>query len=468
VDGFCDSADGSVFRIRFMPSRLGEYSYSVTYRQGSFEKIHTGSFRAQAAGRRGIVRVDPNNRWHFIWEGTGEHYFWNGTTTYYLMGWDNEQVIRAAIDRLRALKVNRLRVLLYGRYSQPWGEPVITGIGDAFKLWLNPWVAQRPEDIADPGFDYSRFNAAHWQKYERLLRYAREKDMVISVIFDIASPYNVRPAEGSENERRYFRYGVARLAAYANVMWDLGNEHDFYRRYPQWADAMGPLVKEWDPYDHLASAHNRPYRTSAWADMNLIQDWDRPIYAGMLSQRQEQAKAGRSIPQVNEEYGYEDHYAVWSPNFPDGQSADANRRAAWEISMAGCYQTTGETAKRGVGVYPDTGGGWVSGRGDESMAMLKGYAHMVDFFMSFEWWKTEPRNDLIDSSAFCLAQPGSLYALYLPTGRSVKVKLEPGNYRVTWFNARDGRTFPGSVASGPVWVSPEAPDHGDWAVLLRR
>jgi hypothetical protein len=124
--------------------------------------------------------------------------------------------------------------------------------------------------------------------------------------------------------------------------------------------------------------------------MNLIQDWDRPIYAGMLSQRQEQAKAGRSIPQVNEEYGYEDHYAVWSPNFPDGQSADANRRAAWEISMAGCYQTTGETAKRGVGVYPDTGGGWVSGRGDESMAMLKGYAHMVDFFMSFEWWKTEP------------------------------------------------------------------------------
>jgi hypothetical protein len=44
--------------------------------------------------------------------------------------------------------------------------------------------------------------------------------------------------------------------------------------------------------------------------------------------------------------------------------------------MAGAYQTTGETAKRGTGVWPDTGGGWVNGRGDDSMEMLNGMAHM--------------------------------------------------------------------------------------------
>src|SRR2546421_6900496 len=37
VDGFCDSADGRVFRIRFMPSKPGDYTYSVTYRQGGPE-----------------------------------------------------------------------------------------------------------------------------------------------------------------------------------------------------------------------------------------------------------------------------------------------------------------------------------------------------------------------------------------------------------------------------------------------
>jgi hypothetical protein len=74
----------------------------------------------------------------------------------------------------------------------------------------------------------------------------------------------------------------------------------------------------------------------------------------------------------------------WAPYKPPAASADAQRRAAREISMAGCYQTTGETAKRGTGVEPDTGGGWINGRGDDTMTMLKGHAHMVDFFTSFE------------------------------------------------------------------------------------
>src|SRR5271157_6545379 len=68
VEGFSDSPDGSVFRIRFMPSSPGDYTYSVTYRQGDFEKTSTGAFRATDGRRRGPVRVDPNYPWHFIWE----------------------------------------------------------------------------------------------------------------------------------------------------------------------------------------------------------------------------------------------------------------------------------------------------------------------------------------------------------------------------------------------------------------
>ena len=86
VDGFCDSQDGSVFRIRFMPTKPGLHRYSVTYRQGDFEASHAGTFTARDAGRRGLVRVDREHPWHFVWGGTGEHYFWNGTTTYWLMG----------------------------------------------------------------------------------------------------------------------------------------------------------------------------------------------------------------------------------------------------------------------------------------------------------------------------------------------------------------------------------------------
>lgn len=121
VEGFCDSANGTVYRIRFMPSTPGDYSYAVNFRQGDFSKSYSGSFTAVGAHRRGIVRVDPKYPWHFIWEGTGEHYFLNGTTAFLLMGWKDEKVIQASIDRLHRLKINRVRVLLAGRPSMSFG-----------------------------------------------------------------------------------------------------------------------------------------------------------------------------------------------------------------------------------------------------------------------------------------------------------------------------------------------------------
>jgi hypothetical protein len=188
----------------------------------------------------------------------------------------------------------------------------------------------------------------------------------------------------------------------------------------------------------------------------------------MLAQRQMQAKTGRIIPQTNEEYGYEDHYPAWAPYKPPAASADADRRAAWEISMAGCYQTTGETAKRGTGVPPATGGGWVNDRGDDTMNMLKGYAEMVRFFTSIEWWKADPHDELVNNGAFCLAEIGRTYVVYLPHGGDISLKLEPGQFAVKWFNPRNGEYSTAGVAEGASCHSPWAPDNQDLVLLLTR
>ncbi len=400
ADGFCDSADGSVFRIRFMPAQPGNYSYSVKYRQGEYERKHSGRFIAKDANRRGIVRVDKEHPWHFLWEGTGEHYFYNGTTTYWLMGWDDEQ-IRKNIDRLHRLQVNRLRVAINGRVKngRAWYENVFPT--ERFSFLMNPWVAERPDSVENPGFDVTRFNVSHWQKIERMLRHAREKDMVISIIFYVdgrrpgVDPFGQKGMGGRE-EQRYYRYAVARLAAFSNVMWDVANEYRLFRN-DEWAEKMGTFIKECDPYDHLTSTHGHGdfrFRTSPWADFAMYQSWDEHGgYAYMLRNREEQAKTGRPIPQVNEEYGYEDHYPTWGGNRKaPARSADNRRRLAWGMYMAGCYQTTGERADRGTGWGPDSGGGWLNGRGDDTMVMLKGYGHIVDFFTSIPYWELEPDN----------------------------------------------------------------------------
>ena len=469
VQGFCDSADGGTFRVRFMPSRPGKHSYKVTFRQGTVSRKHAGGFEALDGKRRGVLRVDKGYPWHFVWEGTGEHYFFNGNTAFLLMAWQDEAVIRGCLDRQCCLHVNRLRVLLGGgRSASFWGEPIIPN--KDFRVCLNPWVAGRPDDLTTPRFDYARFNVAHWQRFERMLRHARARDLIISVVFDWNdSP--VHPAAGGEDERRYFRYAAARLAPFSNITWDLGDDISAFRSLG-WSREIGTLLDQADPYRHLATDHpidNRHQdRTAAWFGFTSFQEWSRPQHEWMLAQRRAQEKTGRVIPQANEEYGYEDHYPRWAQNYPDGASAENMRRTAWEIYMAGCYQTTGETARRGTGYWPDTGGGWVNGRGDDSMVMLRGYGHIMEFFTDFEWWKAEPHDELVNRGAYCLAEPGRIYAVYLPRGGKASVRLEPGRYRASWFNPRSGarKALPSAAVS--AWTSEESPDSGDWALLLRK
>jgi hypothetical protein len=187
-----------------------------------------------------------------------------------------------------------------------------------------------------------------------------------------------------------------------------------------------------------------------------------------VSQRKAQLATGRIIPLTNEEYGYEDHYPWWT-KAPPADDPDTLRRMAWEIAMAGAYGTTGETAKRGTNVWPNTGGGWINGRGDSTMTMLDGYAHLYDFFTSFDWWKATPHDELVDNGSFCLALPGATYAIYLPRSRRVTVHLQPGTYAARWFNPISGAWLEVGEVTGLAWTSPPAPDRShDWAMVLRR
>jgi hypothetical protein len=467
VEGFCDAEDGSTYRIRFMPATPGEYTYAITFMQGSFKATASGTFSVAGGQRKGPLRVDPAYPWHFIWEGTGEHYFFNGTTAYFLFNWNDERIIRYSIDRLHRLKVNRLRVTIAGRENIFFGEPVMNG--GSFSTYPTPWPADNAEDMFHPGFDYSRFCLKYWRRIEHALRFARDRDMTVSLVLDM-NDNKVHPAAGSDDERRYIRYAVDRLGAFSNITWDLGDDMERYRD-DQWVHDTGSWLEQIDPYRHLATSHPvdivHQDRTSPWFGFTSFQDWNRSQHAFILKERALQEKTGRIIPQTNEEYGYEDHYPLWAPG-PGSDSADTLRRTAWDIYMAGGYQTAGESARRGTNILPDTGGGWLNGRGDDTMTMFLGFGHIVDFFTSFDWWRANPHDELASDGAYCLADPGEVYAAYLPKGGAVTLRLEPGTYSAHWFGASTGETIQLPPASGPTWTSPKAPDSLDWALLLVR
>ena len=467
VEGFCDSADGTVFRIRFMPAKPGDYSYALTYKQGQYQQSATGSFHAVESHRRGPIAVDSKYPWHFIWSGTGEHYFFNGTTAYWLVGFRDDHVIDYTVDRLHRLQINRMRVTISGREASTFfGEPLM--IGPSWTALIAAWPGQSPDDALHPGFDYTRFNVPYWQKFDRMLRFARERDMIISLVLDMGDS-RVHPEAGGEDEHRFIRYAVNRFGAFSNITWDLGDDLDVYRD-EKWTHETGMLIQELDPYKHLETSHparsnDHQDRASSWFSFTSYQEWSRNQHALILASRKLQEKAGRIIPQTNEEYGYEDHYPPWAA--PGSDSSDALRRTAWDIAMAGGYQTAGETARRGTNVGADMGGGWMNGRGDDTMTMFLGYGHMVDFFTSFEWWKTNPHDDLVNSGNYCLADPGKTYVIYIPHPGKATIQLQPGSYKAYWFSAVTGERIDLPDVQDTAWTSPPTPDTNDWAILLQ-
>ncbi|MFO1499027.1 MAG: DUF5060 domain-containing protein [Verrucomicrobiota bacterium] len=491
VEGFCDAEDGSLFRVRFMPRQPGTCNYTVRYQAGTFAQVHRGAFQARDEKRKGLVRVDPEYPFHFQWEGTRERFFWNGATAYWLAGWDDAH-IRQIIDRFDQLKITRVRAGLNGRVEsgRVWFENVFPTRD--FTFLLNPWCAQQPGSVAEPGFDVSRFDVAFWQKWERLLRHARGKDMVVSVIFYVdggrpgVDPFGKQGMGGTEEER-YYRYAIARLAPFCNVMWDLANEYRLFRD-DAWAERMGRLLKDRDPYQHLTSTHGHEdfrFRKSAWADVALYQRWDEGGgYRFMLDNRGQQLAAGRAMPQVNEEYGYEDHYPRgWGDNRArPGRSAQTRVRLAWQVYLAGGYQTTGERADQGTGWGPDSGGGWINGRGDETMTMLQDYGHIYDFFTSIAWWTLRPETNLVLSIQPHPKAPrgteppgptfaarnaeGDLAAIYVTNGGVVTLRddLLRDQLKPLWFCPRDGGMRNARAVRARVYRTPTAED---WVLLFR-
>jgi hypothetical protein len=102
------------------------------------------------------------------------------------------------------------------------------------------------------------------------------------------------------------------------------------------------------------------------------------------------------------------------------------------------------------------------------MTLFVGYGHIVDFFTGFEWWKTNPHDELVDGGNYCLAELGELYAVYLPHAGKVSIQLEPGRYEAFWFGALTGEKVELPEITGRSWTSPEAPDRNDWALLIRK
>ena len=314
VSGFYDGE--GIWRVRFMPSFEGEYTYTVegTALDGPLE----GEFCAAAPGEgnHGPVRVTGETALAY---SDGTPYYSIGTTCY---AWVHqpEALQEQTLDTLRKSPFNKIRFCFFPKFydynrKEPITYPFERGNGEG----IDPELVKRETEtrIDMPGlffpepdysFNYLRPNTEHFRRFDLRIRQLQEMGIEADLI--LMHPYdrwgmNQMSAEASD---AYLRYVAARYGAYRNVWWSMSNEYDFIRtRTADDWERFGQLIHFCDPWHHMCSIHNgirifdfsRPwithqslqrvdfYRTTEYTDEYLAKIrkpvvWDEICYEGNI------------------------------------------------------------------------------------------------------------------------------------------------------------------------------------------
>ena len=349
VTGFYDG-DG-VYRVRFMPGRTGAWRY-VTSSNAQELSGRTGEFDVHKprAGNHGPVRVA--HKYHFAFDD-GTPFRPLGTTCY---AWTHqtEEMQQQTLKTLATAPFNKLRMCVFPkRYQWSTHEPP-----------LFPFVGTPPRD-----WDRSRFNPAFFQALERrvldLQKLGIEADLILFHPYD-GGHWGFDRMTPDEDDR-YLRYVVARLAAFRNVWWSLANEWDFMKEKRE-ADfeRFGRIVRESDPSGHLLSIHNgkeMPNHTREWITHASIQN-------GSAVEDSARAVLYRDAirkPVIYDEIKYEGNL----PKRWGNLNAEELVHRFWQATIAGTYATHGETYLHPENRIWWAAGGELRGQSPARLAFLK-------------------------------------------------------------------------------------------------
>lgn len=253
VDGLYDG-DG-VFRVRFMPNVQGEWRYRTKSNRSELDGVE-GSFTCVAPGPGNHGPVSVANTYHFAY-ADGTPYKLIGTTCY-VWNLQGAELEARTLATLAQSPFNKIRFCVFPKhYRYNENESALYSFPCLAK-GSSQWTGSYAVDVKEGWrFDFERFEPAYFQHLDRCV--ARLCELGIEADIILFHPYDRWgfAVMNAEQDERYLRYVVARLAAYRNVWWSMANEYDLMttKSMADW-DRFFRIVQESDPYQHLRSIHN--------------------------------------------------------------------------------------------------------------------------------------------------------------------------------------------------------------------
>ena len=332
AEGFYDG-DGT-YRIRFMPSFEGDYSYEIC--ADFLDEPVRGSFLVLSPSKENHGPVRVSGQYHFAYED-GTPYYPMGTTCY-VWNHQSDTLIEDSLRSLEEAGFNKLRFCVLPKHfdynlheprSYPFeGTPMDSGVltGDNYYEYTG--------DRGGNHFDKTRFRPEHFRHIEQcilaLQKLGIEADLIMMHPYDRWGFSQMT----HEEDALYWHYCVARFSAFRNVWWSLANEYDLLKEktLQDWEFYADVLIQK-DPYHHLRSIHHCVYQY----------DYARPWITHCSLQRAawEAADYRRQYgkPVVLDEMAYEGNIP-----WPWGSiTGEEMVRRFWEALIRGGYPGHGET-----------------------------------------------------------------------------------------------------------------------------
>ncbi len=337
VDGFYDG-DG-VYKVRFMPSEEGDYSYVIS---GSFSDEKTeGRFHVTAPTGNNHGPVHVADQYKIVY-ADGTPCYPIGTTCYTFDMMD-QSIVDKTYAELEKGYFNKMRFCIMPKHYDfclfdPIAFPYEGTPMDASVLtrenFFDYWGAAEGND-----WDFTRFNPAffriHDANVERLMKMGIEADMIVFHGYDRWGFASMT----EEQNMLYVRYIAARYSAYRNVWWALANEYELlgHLKEEDWERLAAEMTSH-DPYHHMISIHN----------CEKFYDYSKPWITHCSCQRCDHYKTTEDTddmrlkygkPVVWDEFGYEGDFPHCWGNFTPEEIV----RRSWEAILRGGYPGHSET-----------------------------------------------------------------------------------------------------------------------------
>jgi len=518
--GESGAAEGNKWRVFFTPDRTGEWSYKASFRTGDFLSVSLddGAGKATAfdgsSGTFMILKNDVSQEENIskgMLRYVGQHYLqYAGSGEYYIKGGADSPENFLAYFEFDQTPVSHR----YEAHSRDWregdptwqdgkGKNIIAslnylaskGMNSVYMITMN--VMGDGKDVW-PWIDSSeryRFDCSKLAQWEIVFSQMDKLGIMIHLLLSEAENKNIFEweelkvkSEGFAQSRRlYYRELIARFAHHLAITWNLGEENNmpagnnaqnYDASFPNSDDQrklFAEYIRSLDPYDHPIVVHNSdwdlfpPLYGNANFEGPSMQVHDpKDVHVKTLEYVTQSAKNEKKWFVCIDENG---HYTTGAkPDKDDPQHDRMRKEVLWANLMAG-----------GAGVE------WYFGykyehndltcedwRSRDKLWDQTRYA--LDFFHDYlPFWEMKPNDDLLASDdAYCFAQEGKIYAVYLPGGGTTQINLKSNNvFTIHWFNPRTGsklETGTKDIISGSGFVAlgnPPYEEDKDWVVLIK-